>query len=68
MADGTDFAALLRWIESHDGVPETPPPPSRGRGAGLFGVGDRGPQRPLRFVLPAAAFAPSAIPASRGTD
>jgi hypothetical protein len=56
MADGTDFAALLGWIESHDGVPEALPPSAPGaRSAGLFG--DRRPQHPLRFVLPPTAFA-----------
>jgi hypothetical protein len=55
MADGTDFAALLRWIESHGGVPEALPPAAGGRSTALFG--DRRPQHPLRFVLPASAFA-----------
>lgn len=56
MADGTDFTALLGWIESHGGVPEALPPSATGaRSAALFA--DRRPQHPRRFVLPAAAFA-----------
>lgn len=55
MADGAEFTALLGWIASHDGVPEAPPPSAPARSAGLFG--DPQPQQPLRFVLPAGAFA-----------
>lgn len=67
MADGTDFAALLGWIEAHDGVPEEPPPSaSEARGSGLFG--DRRLHQPLRFVLPAAAFAAPTSPSPTGTD
>ena len=54
MADGTGFAALLGWIDAHDGVPEGLPPAPAARGASL--LGERGPQQPLRFVLPATAF------------
>ena len=56
LAEGADFAALLAWIEAHDGVPEevaTPP-----RTGGLFVDRHREPpQQPLRFVLPPSAFA-----------
>jgi hypothetical protein len=56
MADGTDFSALLGWIEAHDGVPEPLPPSAPdARGAGLFG--DRRLQHPRRFVLPPTTFA-----------
>lgn len=57
MASGTDFSALLRWIEAHDGVPEEAAASStRVRRVGL--IDDRQPPpNPLRFVLPASAFA-----------
>lgn len=66
MAGGGNFTALLGWIESHDGVPEAPPASAHGARSGLFG--DRGPQHPLRFVLPATAFASDSTPVSRGTE
>ena len=55
MADGTEFTALLGWIESHDGVPEALPE-SAPAARGFASFGDRGAQQPLRFVLPADAF------------
>lgn len=56
LAEGADFAALLAWIEAHDGVPEEASAPARA--GGLFGDRHQQPSRePLRFVLPATAFA-----------
>jgi hypothetical protein len=56
LAEGADFAALLAWIEAHDGVAEDVAP--RTRAGGLFGGRDQQPAGPpLRFVLPPSAFA-----------
>lgn len=55
MADGTEFTALLGWIESHDGVPEALPA-SAPEARGFAAFGEQRPQHPLRFVLPAGAF------------
>src|SRR3712207_5341998 len=55
LAEGADFAALLAWIEAHDGVPEDVAAPTRT--GGLFGDRHgRPPPRPLRFLLPPPSF------------
>ena len=58
LAEGADFAAVARWIDAHDGKPETV---VRAAPRGLHGVrpsGDAGAadQAPLRFVLPAGSL------------
>lgn len=58
-AAGTDFPAVISWIESRAGAPDTTAAPSRG--GGLYGSrlsdGDgAAPRPPLRYVLPAAAL------------
>lgn len=61
MAAGPDSAALLRWIEEHDGTPEALPAPTVDRGlhgprrttTGMTTGSDRAP---LRYVLPAGAL------------
>ena len=55
LADGADFGALVAWIEAHDGAPEALPAAREARGVSSFG--ERSPQQPLRFVLPATALA-----------
>ena len=56
MAAGTDFSALVHWIEKHDGVPELPAAPTGAQSGGLFAREAPTQQQPLRFVLPATAF------------
>jgi hypothetical protein len=60
MAEGHEAAAIMTWIEAHDGVPEAPSASGAGRG-GLHGSRIDGPghaeeRRPRRFILPAGAL------------
>jgi hypothetical protein len=57
LAEGTDSAAILKWISDHDGVADSTA--ASARSSGLHGArtttgGTAGPAR--RFVLPARAF------------
>ena len=54
LADGSDFGAVIAWIEAHGGKPETPPIP-RSQG-GLHSSRSAAPAdpTPLRFILPAS--------------
>jgi hypothetical protein len=60
LAEGADFNAVMTWITAHAGIPEAPAAtPSRHglHGSRLNDDGGKGPQTPLRFVLPAGALA-----------
>lgn len=56
LADGSDFDAVVAWIEARGGEPEAPTPP-RSSG-GLHSARLAGPAEavPLRFILPADAL------------
>ena len=59
LAEGADFAAVMRWITAHAGAPDAPS--SATGGGGLHGSrmsgGDATATRtPLRFVLPPGAL------------
>ena len=56
LAEGSDFGAVIAWIEAHGGEPEAPAAP-RARG-GLHSSRLTGPAdpTPLRFILPAGAL------------
>ena len=54
LAGGHDFAAAVRWIEAHGGVPEVPAAPRMQRGLHSSRAADG--VAPLRFVLPADAL------------
>jgi hypothetical protein len=59
LAEGADFAAVMKWIAAHDGTPDATV--SATRGGGLHGSrmtgGDATASRaPLRFVLPPGAL------------
>jgi hypothetical protein len=60
LAAGGDFQGIMAWIVAHDGQAEAPlPGVAKGglHGARLeYRIGAEGPT-PLRFVLPAGAFA-----------
>lgn len=62
LAEGADFAAVVRWITAHDGVPEATAAAPRSAG-GLHGArgagGAGGPDAPpRRYVFPPGALAP----------
>jgi hypothetical protein len=58
IAEGSDSAAILAWIDDHHGVGDSTAPAARMsglHGAGVSGAG--GPAHPpRRFVLPPGAF------------
>lgn len=60
MAEGTDSAAIIEWVLSHDGRAEVAGPAKPARG--LYGTGFGGavttPRSPARYVLPPGALAP----------
>jgi hypothetical protein len=58
LAAGVDFTQVIAWIDAHDGKPEDLATASVGRGLHGSRINAGGPQRtPLRYVLPASAFA-----------
>lgn len=60
LAEGADFAAVMTWITTHAGIPETqvPTTPRHGlHGSRLSYSGGAETRTPLRFVLPAGALA-----------
>jgi len=58
LAEGVDFPEVMAWIDAHDGKPETIFATPAGRGLHGARINSGGPQRvPLRYVLPASAFA-----------
>jgi hypothetical protein len=59
LAEGADSAAIMRWIEDHDGVADSSS--ATVRSSGLHGArehgGDAAPSGPARrFILPPGAF------------
>jgi hypothetical protein len=58
LAEGVDFPEVMAWIDAHDGKPEAIVAAPAGRGLHGARINSGGPQRaPLRYVLPASAFA-----------
>jgi hypothetical protein len=55
LAAGTDFGAVMTWIEANGGTPEAPVASSAHRGLHGPRDGVEGPV-PLRFVMPADAL------------
>jgi len=55
LAGGSAFDGAMAWIEAHGGAPEMAAPPRAERG--LHSARAAGSGTPLRFVLPADAFA-----------
>jgi hypothetical protein len=61
LAEGPNFAAIMAWVMSHGGKPETAAataPKGGLHGSRLMDGGEATPRTPLRFVLPAGALAP----------
>jgi hypothetical protein len=59
LAAGSDFPAVIDWIESHAGAPDTAAPAARGGGLHGSRLADGGgtvTREPLRYVLPAGAL------------
>ena len=59
LAAGTNVPAVIEWIESRAGTPDTTAPASRGGGlhGSRFSGSDGAPTRaPLRYILPAGAL------------
>jgi hypothetical protein len=59
LAEGADFAAVMHWIDSHAGAPDTAVSATRRRGlhGSRMNGGDANATRPpLRFVLPPGAL------------
>jgi hypothetical protein len=56
LAEGSDFGAVIAWIEAHGGEPEAPA--AKRSSGGLHSSRLTGPAdpTPLRFILPAAAL------------
>jgi len=55
LAEGPDSSAILRWIDAHDGEPESRTPVAAGRGlhsARLHDGAGADTRKPLRYVLP----------------
>ncbi len=66
LAEGGDCAAILAWIDAHDGEPEALAPTATGRGlhsARRYGGAAGEAPAPRRYVLPAAALVPADPPA-----
>jgi hypothetical protein len=56
VAEGGDAAAVVAWIEAHDGEPEAQAPVSS-RGGGLHGARVKDTSAvPRRYILPPSAF------------
>ena len=59
LAEGADFSAVIAWIISHDGVPESAvvsASTSGLHGSRVNGTGNAPSRPPLRFVLPAGTL------------
>jgi hypothetical protein len=61
LAEGHDFAEVMKWIEAQGGVPEAMPEQAAGARHGLHGARltdtRSGTEKPRRFVLPPGALA-----------
>jgi hypothetical protein len=59
LAEGSDFGAVIAWIEAHGGEPEAPV--VRRSSGGLHNSRLTAPAdpTPLRFILPAGALSPA---------
>ena len=56
LAAGAEYPAIIDWIASHAGTPETTAPTGRSRGLHGSRINDGNTpasQQPMRFVLPA---------------
>lgn len=58
LAEGTDFSAVMTWIEEHGGEPEAPAAARSQRGlhSPRLTEGSGGDPTPLRFIFPAGAL------------
>jgi hypothetical protein len=59
LAEGADFEAVMTWILTHGGEPETTVPTAARsglHGSRLHDSGGSEPRSPARFVLPASAL------------
>ncbi len=59
LAEGADFAAVMNWIDAHDGTPDATVSATRGRGlhgSRMTGGDATASRAPLRFVLPPGAL------------
>jgi hypothetical protein len=56
LAEGTDFAAVMAWIATHAGTPETTVSATPKRGLHASRIATE-PRTPLRFILPRGALA-----------
>ncbi len=59
LAEGGDFAAIMNWIDAHDGTPDAAVSATRSRGlhgSRMTGGDATASRAPLRFVLPPGAL------------
>lgn len=56
LADGSDFAAVIAWIEAHGGRPEGPAAPRSSGGLHSSRLSAPADPTPLRFILGADAL------------
>jgi len=59
LAEGADFAAVMNWIDEHDGTPDASVSAIRSRGlhgSRMTGGHATASRAPLRFVLPPGAL------------
>jgi len=59
LAEGADFAAVMNWIDAHDGAPDELASATRGgglHGSRMTGGNANSSRPPLRFVLPPGAL------------
>ena len=56
LSAGSDFAAVLKWIEDHGGEPEAPAAPRSNGGLHSSRLTAPPDRTPLRFILPAGAL------------
>ena len=57
LAEGSDFDAVIAWIEAHGGEPEAPAVPRSQGGLHSSRMAAPADATPLRFILPAGALA-----------
>jgi hypothetical protein len=56
MAEGSDFDAVIAWIEAHGGEPEAAAAPRSRGGLHSSRLSAPADPTPLRFIIPAAAL------------